>query len=78
MALAYTNMPNYVVGKVLAGTDKGFNVIFSKRLSSGVYQWPKKVLIEPVEKDQVVCFLHNIEVVKESVKVRNRTRTFTI
>ena len=45
---------------------------------SGVYQWPKKVLIEPVEKDQVVCFLRNIEVVKESVKVWNHRRTFTI
>ena len=37
-------------------TLKGLNVSFLKRLSSRVYQWSKKVLIEPVEKDQVVCF----------------------
>ena len=37
--------------RVLEEIDKGSNVSFLKRLSSRVYQWPKKVLIEPVEKD---------------------------
>ena len=67
MALVYTNLPNYrnyVVGKVLEEIDKGLNVSFLKRLSSVVYQWPKKVLIEPVEKDQVVCFYKTLKLAK--------------
>jgi len=63
MAVAYTNTPQYFIGKVIRAADDAMMVSFLTHLET-VYFWPKEPVVEDVERNQI--FLRNIKATQVS------------
>ena len=72
MAVAYSDTPQYFVGKIVKEDEMVMSITFMKELERNSFFWPADAIIEDVEKEQV--FDCNVRVVND----KNNPKCFLI
>ncbi|KAJ7386165.1 hypothetical protein OS493_010558 [Desmophyllum pertusum] len=63
VAVAYTNLQDYYLGKVESESGDGVVISFLDKRARNKYQWPKAAVTELVEPEQIVCYFKQLECV---------------